>query len=248
MKIKTEGRGTIMLKKGDFVEVDYTGRLKNEEFCFDTTIESVAKKEGIHSEKMKYGPIIICIGQGHLLPGLEKRLEGKELGKHKFDLEAAEAFGKKDPKLLVMYPANAFKKQQIVPMVGLQVNIDGNMGVIRTVSGGRIIVDYNSPLSGKDVTYDIEVKRVVTDEKEKVKSFLELTLGLKNLDVTIIGDTAEVKFDKDVPKEITDKISENVAEVTNVKKIVFVKSEKSTEKPAAKAAGTAAKKDDPKKA
>ena len=46
-----------------------------------------------------------------------------------------------------------FKKQNIIPYLGLQVNIDGILGIIRTVTPGRAIIDFNHPLSGKNLIY-----------------------------------------------------------------------------------------------
>ena len=45
-----------MLKKGDFVELDYVGRIKDDKIVFDTTIEQIAKDSDIHSPNFKYKP------------------------------------------------------------------------------------------------------------------------------------------------------------------------------------------------
>ncbi|EFK97351.1 peptidylprolyl isomerase FKBP-type, partial [sediment metagenome] len=49
-------------------------------------------------------------------------------------------------------------KDSIRPMPGLPVNIDGMYGIIRTVAGGRVIVDFNHPLSGKEIVYNSKLK------------------------------------------------------------------------------------------
>ena len=87
------------VKKDDFVELEYTGVLKDLNAVFDTTSEETAKKEGIHDPKMTYGPVSICIGQGQILQGLDSSLEGLEVGKeHELTLPPEKAFGKKDGK------------------------------------------------------------------------------------------------------------------------------------------------------
>jgi hypothetical protein len=45
------------------------------------------------------------------------------------------------------------------------------MGRILSVSGGRVLVDFNNPLAGKEVIYTIEVKRKIEDINDKIKAF-----------------------------------------------------------------------------
>ena len=125
------------IKKEDFVEIEYTGQLKDEEFIFDTTDEKAAKDNEIYNEEHQYGPIKIMIGGNQVLPGLDRFMVGKEVGEYKVTLSPEEGFGKKNAQLLKLLPKNIFTKQQINPMPGLPVNIDGMNGVIKTVSGGR---------------------------------------------------------------------------------------------------------------
>ena len=47
------------------------------------------------------------------------------------------------------------------------------MGIVRSVSGGRVIVDFNHPLSSKDVHYDVEVLKIVTDKKDQIQAFFQ---------------------------------------------------------------------------
>ena len=220
------------VSKGDFIEVEYTGRLKEDNLVFDTTEESIAKEAGIHSENMTYGPVIICLGERQLLEGLEEELDGKEEGKeYTIELAPEKGFGKKDAKLIRMIPFNSFKKQNIMPQPGMQVNIDGLMGIIKTAAGGRCLVDFNHPLAGKEVVYTIKVNKIVTDDKEKIKSYIELSLNLKDASVDVKEGKAEIKTKKDIPKEIQDKLVENMKElIPSVQGYSFKVEEKSTTK------------------
>ncbi|KHO46641.1 MAG: FKBP-type peptidyl-prolyl cis-trans isomerase SlyD [archaeon GW2011_AR3] len=220
------------IKKGDFIELDYTGKSKEEGIIFDTTIESVAKENGLYSGKAEYAPVIVCVGQKHLLPGLDGHLEGTEAGKgYTFDIPPEGAFGKKDAKLLQLVPTARFKKENIQPMPGMQVDIDNHMGVIKTVSGGRTLVDFNHPLSGKEVVYSIDIKRIVEDSLEKVRSLLRMQLGLKGPEISMKDGTVEVDFPQEMPKEIVEMIEKQLAElVPDVKKLVFVAKPKADDK------------------
>jgi len=211
------------IKEKDFVEVEYTGRIKEDNLVFDTTDEAIAKEAGIRSPNMTYGPVIVCLGQGQLLAGLEKALEGKETGKeYTIDLAPEDAFGKKDAKLIRMIPFSAFKKQNIMPEPGMQINMDGVMGIIKTASGGRCLVDFNHPLSGKDLVYTIKINRVVADDKEKIKSFVSLSLNLKDISVDVKEGNAAIITKKEIPKEIQETISNKLKElIPSVKEYIF---------------------------
>ena len=230
------------VKKGDFVELDYTGVLKEANLVFDTTIESVAKKEEIFDPKVTYSPISICIGQGQILQGLDANLEGLEVGKeHEVLLPPEQAFGKKDGKLMKLVPTSAFRKQNINPVVGLQINIDGAVGTIRTVTGGRTIVDFNHPFSGKEIVYKVNIKRIITDDKEKVLALVELALNQKKdaINIGIKEGKATIEIKKDVPEQFTAILKERITKLLPSIKDVEFKTPKDS-KPAAAQAKPAA--------
>ena len=211
----------MTIKKGDFIEVNYTGRLADgEKACFDSTVEEVAKKEGIHSAKTTYGPVIVVVGEKHLIKGLDSNLEGKDIGNYTFKIKDVDAFGKKSAQLLKLVPAKLFSKEGIRPYPGLQVNVDNEMGVIRNVSGGRIIVDFNHPLSSKDVEYDVEVKRILTDNKEKVESLFKM-IGIKADKITVEGETAIITTKVLLPEQLTSPLVADLKRLTSLKTITF---------------------------
>src|SRR3989344_2277845 len=141
----------MTIKKGDFVEIEYTGRIKEENITFDTTDQNIAKQNDIFNEKGAYGPVVICVGESHVVKGLDEAIVGKDIGEHDVNIVSEDGFGKKNAKLLRLMPISAFRRQKIEPMPGLQVNIDGMMGMVKTVTGGRVVVDFNHPLSVKDL-------------------------------------------------------------------------------------------------
>src|SRR3989344_4999262 len=120
----------MAIKKGDFVEIEFVARLKDEKLVFDTTSADVAKKEGVFSENMTYAPVIVCVGEQMVLKGLDEALEGKNIGSFSAELSPEKAFGKKDSKLLQLIPRQKFIEQKINPVVGLQVNIDEVVGMV----------------------------------------------------------------------------------------------------------------------
>ena len=122
-----------MLKENDFVEIDYVARIKGDGI-FDLTLEDVAKENKIYSKDYKYKPVIICMGKKDIIKGLDNQLIGKDLGEYKITITPEEGFGKKDAKLIKLVPTKEFTKQNIRPMPGMQMNIEGFMGKILSVN------------------------------------------------------------------------------------------------------------------
>src|SRR3989338_3253481 len=210
-----------MIKKNDFIEVSYTGKTKEENFVFDTTEETVAKEAGIYNPEGKYGTLIICVGQHHLLPGLDKFVEGKDLGNFTVELPPEEAFGKKNAKLIQLIPTSKFIQQRIQPKVGLQVTIDGHLGVIKTVTGGRTLVDFNHTLSGKNVLYEISIKKKITDQKEQALSLLKMRLGLTEVTLDITEHTLVIRSKHNIPEPIQEQMSKEIKELTPFQEVTW---------------------------
>jgi FKBP-type peptidyl-prolyl cis-trans isomerase SlyD len=207
---------TEKVKKGDFIELEYTGALKELGLVFDSTNEAVAKKEGFYNPKMAYGSIEICVGEGQILTGLDESIIGLEMGKeHTLLIPPEKAFGKKDGKLLKLVPTSVFKKQGINPVPRLQIDVDGMIGTIRTVTGGRTVVDFNHPFAGKEVEYKVQLKRFITDSKEKVQTLLTLALNQKKeaIGVEINGDKVKINLKSEFPKELIDLLKQRLLKV-----------------------------------
>ncbi len=212
-----------MIEKNDFIEIELTATVKETDQILETTDAEIAKKYSIYSPEYKYGPKIVCIGQKQLLPSIEEEIKDIELNKEiEIILPPEKAFGKKDPKLLQLVSMSQFKKQRINPYPGLPVNIDNLMGIIRAVSPGRVIVDFNHPLASRHLLYKIKILRKVEDTKEKADSIvskynLEFSSELKN-------STLEIKTNEEIDKRLNDDIAKRVIElVPIIKKVNFVK-------------------------
>jgi FKBP-type peptidyl-prolyl cis-trans isomerase SlyD len=164
------------IKEKDFITIEYTGKLEDG-MVFDTTNEDAAKAAGLRNPKAGYGAVVICIGQAQLLEGLDRALIGATVGEHTIILPPESAFGKKSAKLIQLVATSKFKKEGIKPHTGLQVNIDGMLGVIKNVSGGRTLVDFNHPLSGRKISYDVTIKEIITDIARQLEGLVTLSLG-----------------------------------------------------------------------
>lgn len=216
------------IKKGDFIELDYSGYTKEGNILFDTTLEDVAKKHKVFNPKAKYEPVIICIGERQLIPGLDSALENSEIGREfRIDVQAEEAFGKKDAKMIKIIPTNVFKRDNVEPQAGLQVNVDGAWGVIISASGGRVLVDFNSPLAGKDVAYELIPRKIITDPKEKLQSYLSIVLniGKEHVKADVKDGSATVTLPAKLPEQIVKPLSEKLVKIVGLKEVKFASSE-----------------------
>lgn len=219
----------MSLKKGDFVEVEYTGYVNGE--VFDTTDEKVAKENGLEREGMKFQAVIAVVGERQLLKGVDDALEGKETGKeYKVKISPEDGFGRKETKLLQLISAGKFTQHEIRPFPGLQVNIDGLIGIVRTVSGGRVIVDFNHPLAGKELEYKFKIIRIVEDDNEKLKALARMQFGSE--EASISEGKATVTITAELPKEIQEKAAGELKQfIPSIKEVAFtVKKEENSKK------------------
>jgi len=190
------------VKNGEFIKLEYTGKITETDEIFDTTDGDLAEEKGIHSDKKTYGPISIIVGGGHVLKGMETELEGMEAGEEKtIQLAPEEAFGERDPGMIQLVPMSEFKKQGIKPQVGMAITSEGNTGIIRSVSGGRVRLDFNHELAGKNLEYQVKVVEIIEDDTEKIRSLIDLHYPAPNLDsekhqVTIEDDKVIIAMDE----------------------------------------------------
>jgi len=147
-------------RKNDFVEIKFTGYANNE-----------------LNPKAKADKLVVAIGQGMVVKGFDKELENKELNKdYAVNIKSAEAFGPRNRDLIRTLSLKAFTQQNINPYPGMILALDNNIVKIIAVSGARVIVDFNNPLSGKDLKYNFKIIRIVEEEKEKIESLLKFYL------------------------------------------------------------------------
>lgn len=219
----------MALKKGDFIKLNYTGRMEDGT-VFDTTDEEVAKAENVYSPQGLYGGDVVIIGYGHTIAGLDKELEGKDVGfEGKASIGPEEAFGMPREDLIQSVSTSKFKDGRA--QIGMVIEQDGRQGVVTKVIGRRATIDFNSPLAGKTVTYDFKIEDVLETDEDKIKGLFALYTGIRDPVVTIADGTADVE----IPTGITfnqrwlfmkGKLANEVLENTDLKEIRYVESVK----------------------
>ena len=163
----------MAIQKNDFISFEFIARAKGGEI-FDTNILEEAKKLGL--EKVK--PNIICIGQGMVVSGLDKSFEGKETGKdYEIELKPEEAFGARDSSLIKTYPLKAFLSRNINPQPGMMLALDNSIAKIISVSGGRVIIDLNNPMAGKNIIYKFNILNSLDSIEDKAAALRDYFYG-----------------------------------------------------------------------
>lgn len=168
----TTAKTPKVVTKGDFILVDLVGRSYEDKQLFETTKEDIAKAEGVYSEEDVYQPRLVVMGQGFVVPGLEEALVGMKIKETKqLVLEPQNAFGVRDPKQVRILPRARIKSDQKL-VRGMRVQIGNQTGTIRHVGGGRVTVDFNPPLAGHTVEYEVTLKKILVTAQEKIEAFL----------------------------------------------------------------------------
>jgi FKBP-type peptidyl-prolyl cis-trans isomerase 2 len=197
-------------KKGDFIEIEYIGYANGE--IFDTNIKEKAKEINLEIEVK---PLVLCIGQEMVVKGFDKQLEDKETGKkYKIEISSEEGFGKRNPSLIKTIPMSAFRQQNMNPMPGMMLNLDGMIAKILSVSGGRVITDFNNPLSGKDIEYEFTIKKITTDDNEKINSlqdfFFKKRFKFKIQEKKILFESQAQPFVKIMGKKLGEMLDKEI--------------------------------------
>ncbi|MCC7553335.1 MAG: peptidylprolyl isomerase [Methanobacteriaceae archaeon] len=194
----------MSIKDGDFIKIEFTGKVADTRDVFDTTSEEIAKEADIYVEEKNYEPIPIVVGGEHLLKALDEAVIGLDVGDEKtIEIESQDAYGNRDSKLVQLIPMKEFKKQGMTPVPGMVITADGQNGRVLTVNGGRVKVDFNHELAGKDVIYDVKIDEIIEDDEEKIKSMIKLHYTYPNMDI----DKTEITFDGKVVSIKLDEIA-----------------------------------------
>ncbi|MFT5483227.1 MAG: FKBP-type peptidyl-prolyl cis-trans isomerase SlpA [Halieaceae bacterium] len=113
--------------------------------------------------------VSFVIGDGSLLPAFERCLFGLFAGdSHQFTLTPEETFGMPNPVNVQELDRDDFDAEMdLVP--GLVVSFadaaGGELpGVIASIDGDVVSVDFNHPLAGRSIIFDVEIHRIEAAE------------------------------------------------------------------------------------
>ncbi len=139
----------MKVETGKTVQMHYVGKLDD-----GTIFDSSEGKE----------PLEFVFGEGSIIPALEKELEGMEEGEKKqVVVKAEDAYGERNPEAIQKVSKDQLPPE-IEPKVGMQLLAQtqtANIPVtIIEVEEDTITIDFNHPLAGKDLIFDVEIVKV----------------------------------------------------------------------------------------
>jgi peptidylprolyl isomerase len=137
-------------KKGDMVQVHYTGRFKDGSL-FDSSRDRT--------------PIQFTLGNGEMIPGFENAVIGMKTGDTKTaKILANDAYGPYIDDMVMKVDKDKFPADMELK-TGLMLKIrqpDGNAinVMVTDISDDKVVLDANHPLAGKDLEFDIELVHI----------------------------------------------------------------------------------------
>jgi peptidylprolyl isomerase len=234
----------MTLQKGDFILIDYTAKVKETNEVFDTTLEEISKKEHLHKEGELYEPKLVVLGEGWMLKALEENLTTMEPGKAQtVEIGSKDAFGQRDPEKVKRVPLKQLTAKGTNPGIGMRIDYNGKMAIVRSIGAGRVLLDFNPPLAGKTLVYDVTVNKKLETNEEKIAALIHRRIPLaeeskfnflikdKTLNIDMPEDTFYIEGIQIAKRGIAMDVQRFLPELLEIK---FIETFKSEPKPEAK--------------
>src|SRR5438093_8242023 len=98
-----------------------------------------------------------------------------------------------------LVPLRRFRDKE-TPLPVERIELDGRPAVVRAVGAGRVQVDYNHPLAGRTLIYDVSVEKVLEEENEKILNVI--SVRIQEVDKRKLGlEKNKAELTIDVPEE-----------------------------------------------
>jgi FKBP-type peptidyl-prolyl cis-trans isomerase SlyD len=159
--MESNGQKNVIAEKGTYVKIRYCLKTAEGEYVKGDPREGLAVLE-------------IFTGYNQLIPGLERRLVGKEAGeKMQARLPSGEAFGPYRPEQVKEKGYDEFPEGRKLEEGRWAMARDERTGTaygyfVKKKGQDKIVLDYNHPLAGQDLIYDLEILEVrpATEEEQ----------------------------------------------------------------------------------
>ena len=232
----------MALQKGDFILIDYTAKVKETNEVFDTTIEETAKKEHLHKEGEIHEPKLVVIGEGWVLKALDESLTTMEPNKaQSVEIPPEKAFGPRYPEKVKRVPLKQLTAKGINPVIGMRIDYNGKMASVRSIGAGRVLLDFNPPLAGKTLVYEVTVNKKLETNEEKIAALIhrripvveeakfKFTIQEKTLTVEMPEETFYLEGVQIAKRGIAIDVQKFLPEMAEIKFVETFKAEPKTE-------------------
>ncbi|MBF0483541.1 MAG: peptidylprolyl isomerase [Candidatus Omnitrophica bacterium] len=125
----------------------------------------VLKVDGKVVEESKQ-PLTFTVGGNMIIPGLENKMMGMKVGdKKEIVVAPKDAYGEIDPKMVrevakTQFPKDFAGKPGMMIELKAKGQTNGVVGIIKEIKDAVILVDFNHPLAGKTLNFNVEVVKV----------------------------------------------------------------------------------------
>jgi len=216
----TLNRDASNMEQGEMVLIDYTAKTEGE--IFDTTREEVAVENGLEREDTEYKPVPVLIGSGYVIEGLEEAVEDMEVGDERnVQIPPEKGYGSRDSDNMETYPEREFEKQGVTVNPGEEVMIGQRRGKVISKGSGRVRIDFNHPLSGKELEYNVEVIEKLEDDQEIAEKVFDFHVGHGDIEfedgkVKIPSKHSHGDHEHELPEELKEKLTEEIEDSTTL--------------------------------
>ncbi len=239
----------MSLQKGDFALINYSAKVKETSDIFDTTYEDVAKKEHLFKEGRIYEPKLVVIGESWVLKALDEALTTMEVNKPAtVEITPDKGFGQRDPEKIKRVPLKQLLAKDINPVIGAQIEYQNKDATVRSIGAGRVLLDFNPPLAGRTLIYEVIVTKKLESKEEKIGALVhrripiveeekfKLTIQDSSLTIDMPEDAFYIEHVEIYKRSIAADVQKLVPDLTEVK---FVETFKAEPKPVAPTAPAA---------
>lgn len=125
-------------------------------------------------ESAPNAPLVYLHGHGNIVPGLEQALTGMDVGEaKKVDVAPADGYGVHDPEGVHQVPRDRFP-DNVELKVGAVLSAKTAEGedlpfVVKKLQGDQVTVDFNHPLAGQTLKFDVVVRSVRAATAEELQ-------------------------------------------------------------------------------
>jgi len=131
--------------------------------CEVTMHFRLSLQDGTVADESEQGePLTFAMGDGTLIQGLELALYGMKTGeKQSLSIDPRDAFGFPEDENVHSMPRNEFdESMKIEPGMIVAFSTPAGQevpGTIKEITDDAVLVDFNHPLAGFEVTFDVEI-------------------------------------------------------------------------------------------
>jgi peptidylprolyl isomerase len=163
----------MALQKGDFILIDYTAKVKETNEVFDTTVQEVATKERLQKEGEIYEPRLVVIGESWVLKALDDSFVNMDVSKtYIVEIPPEKAFGPRDAEKVKRVHLRQLVEKGINPVIGARVEYGGKNAIVRSIGAGRVLLDFNAPLAGRTLLYEVKINKKLENAEEKIGALI----------------------------------------------------------------------------